>query len=930
MTDTLNSDNDIGVALANRLGLKISKREGHDLAGPCISCQSSDAFRLHQQTGVANCFSCGAKWSPFQVAEQVLGDREQAKSLLVELGVFQPARDSARKTSSTPPDPLTAIAKQKAIPRESLVVYGAKAISPHTIRLPAYGPDGKPCTTFCMSTNGGKGLFAKGKPAGLFFPHEGDAVRLPQSGETWHLVEGVKDAAALHDLGLLACGLNTCRLAAKFARLFAGVHVVLIPDRDRAGEQGAPDSAGVLHGFAKSVRVATLPAEFKESDGADVRDILHRPEGEKRVRQAIEDATPVEAGQQNAGCDSQGDVSAEIELPEGEPVTVTVSPAGKKPQRLVVAQRGDIFHRDRLDTDSSISRKRFVKELAAKIGVTAETLGPLVDPHLTELADQAKTPTTESSGSGGDNRESDATIAARMAAEWDLWRTPAGDAYATVPVDGHQETWPLRSRTFKRYVAKQFFDQQGKAIASESLSSAINLMEATALFEGEEHDIYVRVAGHEGNIYLDLCNRQWQVIEITPSGWQVIDESPVHFRRSRSMLALPMPEKGGTVDELRTFLNVDDVAWRLIVAWLLAAFRPRGPYPLLALFAEQGSGKSTAGRLLRSLIDPNSAPLRSEHRGVHDLMIGANNSWCLAYDNLSSIPSWLSDALCRLSTGGGFATRELYTDLDEIIFDSQRPVLLTSIEEVASRSDLLDRLLIVWLPAIPEDRRRREEEIESTFDIVRPRILGALLDAVSGAMRELANTRLAFPRMADFAAWVVAAETALGWPAGTFLAAFHRNLESANDLALESSAVARPLLELLEQNGEWNGPASDLLESLSKRVTDQTKQTKDWPKNGRSMAGRLKRLAPNLRKAGWEVDYDRSSSQRTWTIRPSAKTGLREVVQVDPKSVETIPKREAIGQESCFDGADDARVASRLTCDVVLEEDGNEWEEGTL
>jgi hypothetical protein len=155
--------------------------------------------------------------------------------------------------------------------------------------------------------------------------------------------------------------------------------------------------------------------------------------------------------------------------------------------------------------------------------------------------------------------------------------------------------------------------------------------------------------------------------------------------------------------------EVEDSTWRLVVAWLLASLRPRGPDPLLALFAEQGSGKSTTGRLLRNLVDPNSAPLQSEHRDPRDLMIGANNSWCLAYDNLSVVPAWLSDALCRLSTGGGFAARELYTDQDDIIFDAMRPVMLTSIEEVATRSDLLDRCLIVWLPAIPEEGRRREE-----------------------------------------------------------------------------------------------------------------------------------------------------------------------------------------------------------------------------
>ncbi|NQT37342.1 MAG: hypothetical protein HQ581_07640, partial [Planctomycetes bacterium] len=160
MTEMSNSESQVGVILAHRLGLQTDKREGHDLAGPCIACGSGDAFRLHQQTGVAQCYSCGGKWSPFQMAEAVLGNREQAKSMMVELGIFQPSvgnNGDATKPTSTPPDPIEIIARQKGVPPESLRAYGAKAISPYTVRLPAYGPDGKQCTHFDLSVRGGKG-----------------------------------------------------------------------------------------------------------------------------------------------------------------------------------------------------------------------------------------------------------------------------------------------------------------------------------------------------------------------------------------------------------------------------------------------------------------------------------------------------------------------------------------------------------------------------------------------------------------------------------------------------------------------------------------------------------------------------------------------------------------------------------------------------
>jgi hypothetical protein len=875
MSEANGSGRHIGVELAERLGLNLTKREGHDLAGPCIACESSDAFRLHTLTGVAQCYSCNGKWSPFQLAETVTGLRPVAKGLLIELGIFK-GEGQETNGSATLADPIQEIARQKAIPVESLIAFGAKKVDRHRIELPAYDGKGKQCTAFTMSLKGGKGRFAKGKPAGLFFPHDDGKVRLPQRGETWHLVEGPKDAAALHGLGLFACGLNTCRLANKFGRLFSGVDVVLIPDRDHAGEEGSQFSARILRGVASAVRIAALPAEFRESDGEDVRDVLKRQGGRELILQAIADAKLPEgwdAKPDEEAAEKPSAAFAEIALPEGEPLTLEVSPADREPQRMVVAKRGDFEHRDRINTDSSTSRDRFSKKLAEKLGIDRAVLAPLIDPQLTKLADEIDEQEDGSSSKAGDDEQSQATIAANMAEGWNLWHTPAKDAYATIPIGDHQETWHIRSQTFKRFIAKQFFDDCGKAINSDALSAAINLIEAQALFEGEEHAVHVRVGEVDGKVYLDLCNANWQVVEVTASGWQIVDEPPIRFRRSRGMLPLPIPESGGTIDQLRGFLNVDDPTWRLIVAWLVATLRPRGPYPILALFAEQGSGKSTTGRLLRELIDPNAAPLRAEPSDGRDLMIAANNSWCLSYDNLSHVPPWLSDALCRLSTGGGFATRELYTDQDEIIFDSQRPVLLTSIEEVASRSDLLDRCLIVWLPAIPEDRRRAEAELLSAYDRVRPKILGALLDAVSTALRRLPSVKLpGLPRMADFALWATAAETSFGWDSGTFIAAYNGNRESANEVALEASSVARPLLDLLDEQEQWSGTASELLIALEPKVTDQVKRQNSWPKNGRSMSGHLKRLSPNLRAAGWQVEFHREAKQRVVTIQRAQET----------------------------------------------------------
>ena len=156
------------------------------------------------------------------------------------------------------------------------------------------------------------------------------------------------------------------------------------------------------------------------------------------------------------------------------------------------------------------------------------------------------------------------------------------------------------------------------------------------------------------------------MVEVNAEGWRVVTDPPVRFVRPRGMLPLPVPGRDGSLSDLREFVNVkDEEAWALLLCWLLHSFRPAGPFPVLVINGEQGSAKSTLTRLLELLLDPNVAAVRAEPRDVRDLMIAAQNSRVLALDNLSSMPTWLSDGLCRLATGGGMATRQLYTDDDE-------------------------------------------------------------------------------------------------------------------------------------------------------------------------------------------------------------------------------------------------------------------------
>ena len=473
----------------------------------------------------------------------------------------------------------------------------------------------------------------------------------------------------------------------------------------------------------------------------------------------------------------------------------------------------------------------------------------------------------EESGTPSGRGPTQADILIDLAQSAELFHAPDGTGFADLDINGHRETWPIRAKGFRRWLARRFFEATGGAPSSEALQSALNVIEAKAHFDAPERAVHVRIGGLDGRLYLDLGDENWRAVEIDPAGWRVIDNPPVRFRRAAGMQALPAPVSGGSVEALRSFLNVRfDADFVLVIAWALACLRNRGPYPVIVLSGEQGSAKSTFSAILRALLDPNTAPLRALPREDRDLFIAASNGHVLAFDNVSGLPAWISDTLCRLATGGGFAVRQLYSDQDEVLFDATRPVILNGIEDIVTRPDLADRALFLTLEPIPEERRRPEQELWAAFDAERPRILGALLDAVAKGLTMLPQTRLErLPRMADFALWATACETAL-WSVGTFWSAYCSNRDEAVEGVIDADPIATALRAIMATRTVWTGTASDLLGALAEVAGERVSKSKTWPDGPRALAGRLRRAATFLRKIGIEIGFGREGRARTRTI----------------------------------------------------------------
>lgn len=451
----------------------------------------------------------------------------------------------------------------------------------------------------------------------------------------------------------------------------------------------------------------------------------------------------------------------------------------------------------------------------------------------------------------------------------ELFHTEEQVPYVRVPVGGHWETLKIRCKRFKSWLKGLAYKNGMAVIGDQTIQDVLGVFESAAFFENPCCPVFLRMAKQGEIIYIDLANEHWQAIEITSGGWRVISDPPVKFYRAPFQLPLPVPQPCGTVNNLREFVNLEsEDSWRLLLFWIMCSFDPTLQHPVLAFFGEQGSGKSTITRLCKRLIDPSRAEEgRSEPKDPQALMIAAKNNWVLSYDNISHLPNWLSDSLCRLCTGGSLSSRALFTDDDEIIFIAKIPVIINGITEVIQRPDLLDRTIILSLPRIAEMGYRPPADFWDAFDCAHPQILGAFLDAVVAALRGYKQVNTTYSRFADCLRWATAAEATLGLPEGAFVEAYKQCRKDANRVAIDSNVIAASIVTFMANRETWTGSSTELLRLLTEQEPENLTRQKDWPKSAQSLSGKIMRLASNLRAEGIEYERANTRDRRLLTLR---------------------------------------------------------------
>jgi hypothetical protein len=473
-------------------------------------------------------------------------------------------------------------------------------------------------------------------------------------------------------------------------------------------------------------------------------------------------------------------------------------------------------------------------------------------------------------GGGSSQRKSLSTKLVELALEMgSLWHDSAGRGWIDFTVGGVLQTARIRSKRFQDYLSNALWQRYRCCPSSEAWSQAMKSLEGQARDEGSpEREAFLRVAKHEGSLYIDLGTKDWQIVRVSADGWEIIPYSdcPVRFHRPECQLPLPIPTRGGSLDDLWRLLNFKEPDRPLVLGWLLSCLTPDGAKPILALSGAKGSGKSSAAQLLKRLTDPTDVSLGGSAVDQRQFAVSAANRWVLCFDNLTHLSTEEQNLLCRASTGGGFTYRALYSDLEEVSVKYRRPQILTGVDLVPTRGDLLDRCLIVRLERIPDESRLPEAELEALTAKLLPGIYGALLDLLATALRNLPTTKPAkLPRMADFAQLCMAA----GIP--NFEEVYGKNIEVGCQEAVEANPITSGILSLLDaHDGHWQGSSTELIRRMQELdPTNREIQKLSARSLGKKLASSLR---GELEAVGVKVDQGKGSrGQRYLTLSRVAK-----------------------------------------------------------
>jgi len=447
-----------------------------------------------------------------------------------------------------------------------------------------------------------------------------------------------------------------------------------------------------------------------------------------------------------------------------------------------------------------------------------------------------------------------------------LFQDEFGEPFAWLPVKDHREICCIRGKRFKRWASHLFWVKEKNTPSPTAISSALNTLEGMATEDGEKFTLHNRTAHHSGTLWYDLSNEQWEAIRIDDRGWELVTAPPILFQRYSHQAPQVYPIKGGNVRDLLQFIRLAKKEQEvLLLVTLVASFIPDFPHPVFILYGDQGAAKTTLSKVLRHIIDPSQIKSLSMPNAPQELAQLLSHHYSAFFDNLSGLPEWASDALCRAVTGDGSSKRELFSNDEDVLYKFQRIIALNGINIVASKPDLLDRSILFKLERIPKRERKTEQAFWEEFDAALHGILGGIFKALSKAMDLRPGIKLQeAPRMADFTLWGCAIADAIGYTPREFLDAYYTNINEQHEEAIHENPVATVIMLLMEKDPQWEGTPTELLNCIEKIATEQkiSINAKTWPKAPQSLTRRLNEVKTNLAEVGIQIETKKGSNGR--------------------------------------------------------------------
>lgn len=460
-----------------------------------------------------------------------------------------------------------------------------------------------------------------------------------------------------------------------------------------------------------------------------------------------------------------------------------------------------------------------------------------------------------------------AIIQAIEASDAILFHDQYHDTYIAFYGDG-TDVAKINSKVCKLWLIRYGYINLKTYLTNDTLNRILQALSAKAYFEGNKHTLDVRTVRNPDGLWYDLGGR---AVHITERGWNVTEMVPIVFKRFPHQKNQAVPISGGNLKLLLKYINItNDYDKLLFLVYVVAAFIPDYPHPLLILHGAQGAGKTTPMKIMKELIDPSELGGLSAPKNLDTFVQTMGHHSFMFYDNLSKMPEWFSDALARAATGDSFGKRELYTDDDDVIYNFQRTISLNGINQVVHKSDLLDRSILLNLERISPEKRKEAQIFWVEFELDRPLILGAIFDTLVKALALYSTVKIdKLPRMADFARWGYAIAEASGFSGEAFIKAYSCNIAIQHDEAIEANPVAQTIMQFMYDRDAWNGTPAELYNLLTPIAFKlQISQSWGWPKDAARFGRALTYITPNLLAKGIELERSRAKD-RLITINKS-------------------------------------------------------------